>query len=281
VKARVGYDPFFPWAALTVITSIRREGKALSGHVEIVDADGLARGMRDMTNARGDCSELVTSMALAISIALDTMDRATPPAAPTPEPAPAPEPPSPTAAAPSPMSASAEEERPTTPEEKPARVVLDAALGPVVSAGFAPQSAVGGVIAGRLRWPVASVAIEGRVDLPSSRDASSGRSVSTSLRSGAVVPCMRWRVLAGCGVGMVGALATSGTNLSASETVAPYVGAGARIAAEPELAREISLSAFGEALATITGAQVRVDGADLWRSPAAAFSVGAMLFVHF
>lgn len=78
VAARFGYDPFFPWADVTITAEIRRDGKRLVGRVALVDPEGLVRGVRELEMPANECPELVTAMALAVSIALDSWEAAHP-----------------------------------------------------------------------------------------------------------------------------------------------------------------------------------------------------------
>ena len=71
VKARVGYDPFFPWAKTTVIVEMVRDGRSLVARVRLVDADGRSRGVRELRSVARGCGGLIDASALAISIALD------------------------------------------------------------------------------------------------------------------------------------------------------------------------------------------------------------------
>ena len=82
VAERLGYDPFFPWAKLTLVASVRRASNLYYAHIEFLDAQGLVRGTRDFSGSHDGCGEVISAMALGISIALDTMD----PRPPEPEP---------------------------------------------------------------------------------------------------------------------------------------------------------------------------------------------------
>ena len=74
VATRIGYDPFFPSASKTVIAQISRAPTGYRGKVQIVGDDGNLRGTRDLSTRGDDCSELLSALALAISIALDDLD---------------------------------------------------------------------------------------------------------------------------------------------------------------------------------------------------------------
>jgi len=71
VAARLGYDPFFPSAEKTIVARIVRTKDELRATVELVDEHGLMRGVRELKASAGQCGELVATMALAISIAID------------------------------------------------------------------------------------------------------------------------------------------------------------------------------------------------------------------
>src|SRR5205823_12136080 len=100
VAARLGYDPFFPTAQQTVIAEISHAKRGFRGRVEVVDDAGHARGERVIDSASEDCAEMMRSLALAISIAVDDLDVAPAVKSPAPPPssspaAPAPAPPTP------------------------------------------------------------------------------------------------------------------------------------------------------------------------------------------
>jgi hypothetical protein len=50
VRARLGYDPFFPWADQTVVVHVAaRPNRRLSGKVYLVDSQGRASPEREFT----------------------------------------------------------------------------------------------------------------------------------------------------------------------------------------------------------------------------------------
>src|SRR5688572_9243085 len=71
VAARLGYDPFFAAADKTIVARILRHREELRATVELVDDGGMVRGVREFKTRAGQCDELVATMALAISIAID------------------------------------------------------------------------------------------------------------------------------------------------------------------------------------------------------------------
>src|SRR6185503_7935336 len=71
VAARLGYDPFFAAADKTIVARIIRNREELRATVELVDDRGMVRGVREFKAPADQCDELVETMALAISIAID------------------------------------------------------------------------------------------------------------------------------------------------------------------------------------------------------------------
>ena len=69
VATRIGYDSFFPAAQKTVIAQVARGGRGYSERVQIIGDDGNMRGERQLASKGDDCAELVSTMALAVSIA--------------------------------------------------------------------------------------------------------------------------------------------------------------------------------------------------------------------
>ncbi|MFT3768139.1 MAG: hypothetical protein QM820_22030 [Minicystis sp.] len=292
VAARLGYDPFRDDAPRSIDASVRQAGGALRGEVTLTDAAGHVTGTRRLATANDDCEELVASMALAISIAIDpeVLFRPAPP-----PPASAPAPPAP-AAAPPPRAPAPEpprrSERPPAiiPEPLPAAIVAPrpervhfrAGAGGVVAFGAAP--AVNGGITTQvgLRYRAFSAAIEGRFDVPASTAAPGGGTVSAGLLAASVVPCFHVRAFAACGIGMVGALRGTGAGVpSAKAAVTPFAALGLRAGVEIPVAGIVSADLHGDLDITLTRTTLQLDGRDVWTTPRAAGAFGAGVLVHF
>ncbi len=71
VERRLGYDPFVPTADNTIVVTIDRETDQLMGRVQLVDADGTVRGLRSVATDVDRCEDLISTMALTISLAID------------------------------------------------------------------------------------------------------------------------------------------------------------------------------------------------------------------
>jgi hypothetical protein len=280
VATRLGYDPFFPTAQKTVIAQVTRTPGGYHGKVQIVGDDGKVRGERDLASKGDDCAEIVSTMALAVSIALDDLDESThaappAPAAPVePEPPPAPppvarvEPPSP----PPP--------RPVVPEGP--RVELGASAGPVISVGTAPAAAVGGSVAATLGYGAFAARLEVRGELPSSGALVPTGIVSTSTILAALSGCGRGKIPFAClgaGLGSVSSK-TEGITRPASDSgrlVVLVASAGADIA----LGRVLYVEPFLAAAVNLTPHRVEVDGSRAFSVPIVAGTAGLHLGGHF
>ena len=75
VNDRLGYDPFFDPlvrnAEQTIVARITSQAGGLRGEVHLLDETGSVRGSRELRAPSAQCAELVSRMALAISIAVD------------------------------------------------------------------------------------------------------------------------------------------------------------------------------------------------------------------
>ena len=71
VSARLGYDPFFVWAERTIVTQTERQERGFRATVQLLDDKGMVRGSRVLKSNASECTELVKSVALAISIGVD------------------------------------------------------------------------------------------------------------------------------------------------------------------------------------------------------------------
>ncbi len=238
VAARLGYEPFRPLAALTVIASVTRAGAVYQGDVRLLGEKGDEVGSRSIGHGSESCAEVISALALSISVAIDPLLLVRPPPpAPVPaeKPAPEPPPPPPTAAPPPPPPPPASPATPPPPiasEQLPrVRPFVGAVL--LGSVGSAPAPALGAVIFGGLRAGRFSITAEARADLPSSA-VSSG--ASSFLLLGTVAPCVHVAFAFGCvaaSAGLLTAYATPSASDSNPVTARAVYGAvGPRIGVE-------------------------------------------------
>lgn len=227
VTVRIGYDPFFPVAQKTVLAQIHRVSKGYGGTVQIVGDDGKVRGARELTTTGDDCGELVTALALAVSIALDDLDEG-PPATPVETPMAAEELVTPV---PSPPA------RPSEPEPVPqapskegtSKVNVVMSMGPTGSLGTGPDVAAGASLSAALRWPSVAARLDVRGELPASKamvNAAGGGQVATNLVVATASGCVRGRVPFACIGGGAGVLfsRTDGITRPARDSAALLVG---------------------------------------------------------
>ena len=288
VTERVGYDPFFPHAPLTVVAEMSRSGDELVARVHLVDANAIAMGSRELRSSQKDCAEIFRALALAISIAIDPQVSVPPTPSTTPPPSVAPEP-GPATAKPteSPASTSADVARASMPADAADRAPASAStayalsLGGTSSFDVAPSTAVGaslGLEVRRGRW---SIEFEGRADLPASARVEGG-AVSAWQASGALLPCGHVGAVFGCALGAIGRFEGTGADVSQPSTAtAIYAVAGLRLGAELVLVDRFWLRVHADGLANLDRPTLRLDGVERWSVPLLGASVGAALAYHF
>jgi hypothetical protein len=303
VAARLGYDPFFPWAKQTVVVQVWREARRYRARLQLVDAAGLAHGTRTLASEQSTCAELFDAAALAISIAMDSFPTtepepsATPSAEaatrpttpPTASSEPTTVPSTPPATPPGPASAERASTRPSdAPDSLPvapsdAHLQGFAGLDILGVSGAEPAptgalAAFGGIVS-----RIASLSLEVRADAPVSANSAAGtgrvRAWSYAI---AVAPCARYRVASLCAVGAVGLLygrADDITDPRSDSTL--FATAGARLGADWPLSGAISLRTHLDASAELRRIHLQIGGSDGWISPLAAFSAGAGIAARF
>ena len=283
VAERLGYDPFFPSANRTIVAQIERKGGGYAAELKILDASGISLGERSLPPTTRDCSEVLRSLALAISIAIDDLDAAAPKppvdapvAAPEPPPAPTPAPaPPPVAPADAPAAAS--------PEKRPVWLAAEVSvLGAVASA---PAPALGGAAGARLVGPWWSVGLEGRLDAPASDAIPGGGRVETALTLGVASACAwigdGWRPFV-CAVGALGSFRGTTTDVTtARSATALYSGFGARLGLDVSLAGPLYASGRLGALGSFTPHRALLNGAVVFTLPSVSGEVAVGLGVRF
>jgi hypothetical protein len=296
VSARLGYDPFFPWAKQTVVVQVWRESRQYKARLQLIDAAGLAHGTRALSSSQTSCAELFDAAALAISIAMDslpkeepapatTRDAASPPTAPpsgsasahddaaASTPAPAPPPPHIETAAPA--------AAPSPPP--PALLGLDLGVDVLGVAGVEPGLTVGAAAFVGLRTRGAYATIEVRGDAPASAASAAtvGRVHAWSLQA-ALVPCARYLQASFCAVGVLGQLRAESTGITdprADEAL--FVSAGARVGVDWPLSERLSLRTHVDATVDLRRVHLQIGGGEAWTAPLVGGVAGAGLVAHF
>lgn len=274
VAHRLGYDPFFPWAERTVVAQIDASAKGFRGQVRIIDGTGKLLGQRVLDAPARDCGELVKSLALAISVAIDDLEDA----APEPSVAPAQQPaqaevapePLPPRAEPSP-----EPDRVSPAPANPSAPRLFTTAGLLASVQSAPAPTLGATLGVGVRLPRWSTALEGRADLPASDTLTGGGRVSTHLLVGSIVPCVRVQPFSFCAVGSLGAFFAQADDVAiANDGSALYLAAGARVAVDIPIADWASAYIALDVAATLRRHRLQLDGTNVYELPPTSESLG-------
>jgi hypothetical protein len=277
VASRLGYDPFFPWAAKTIVARVTMEPAGWEGSVDLLDDAGIIRGSRHLrAPSDSSCSELLAGMALAISIAVDpdSVDRTAPPSTPAgtpdaepsasniaeapvspPPPDPAPAPSADSHALPSPALASS--------------YVVELQAGIVGSAGLAPSWAMGpavGLSVARSWW---SAGFEARYQFVEPLAAPVGTVTSWSVGAALLACGVRGPVFF-CPQFAADRLTVTGEGVTRPRNDATFLWrAGARAGVDIPLSDTLSILVYADVLARLNRAEVELDGRPVWNEPIA------------
>jgi hypothetical protein len=265
VNARLGYDAFDTAAAEELKVTLQRSGRELQAIITITDGQGQLRAERRLVSRQGDCTELASSVELAVSIAIDPF-RVAPQPEPVVEPAPAP-PPEPLPVAPS------------TRAPQPFLGMVKA--GALLGQGATPERTLGFVLGGSVRRGLWSLGLEGRADLARSHGLPVG-DISAYVVTGSLVPCVHFYGAAACALFSAGALHAQGRGLNdAQQITRSYVAMGARLAYALPLSRRISLLFHGDVTTPLASTELQVDHESVWTTPHVAAALGIGLGINF
>jgi len=291
VRKRLGYDPFFPAARQTIIVEIIDLDGGLRAQMRLVDEHGMIVGSRELHEKSEHCDELVASLALAISIALDpsaALGEAPAVATKSDNAQPAPAEPPPEAALESVAQEHPQKPRPPRePMASPAPENLDRLQFGVRSTVFADMGTAPALAFGwRLGLDVyrnwLRFAAEFSQQLPTSEELADGGQARASLLAGSFVPCLASETLAGCGLLSIGALQTRGEEIAYPSSQSTFYAAlGARFEYTPIVLGKLQLLSQFDILKPLTPVSLRVLGEEVWHSPSLTFSVGVGLRLHF
>jgi len=229
VAARLGYDPFAPTASRTIVTRIRKVGGKLVSRIELHDASGKLRGVRELE--AGTCADLAASTSFAMAVAIDPEEAhaAKPEVAPVPIPVPVPVPvPAPAPSGPPlpPRSPEAPTATPKLPEAPPkVPWVPTISLG-FYGAGLGPYATFsGGGTAGLwLEHGALGLGLEGRASIPSSTAVGTGR-VRSNIMGVSPAGCARVSGAAFCAHVFLGALQGAAEGVEAPEKQSTFFSA--------------------------------------------------------
>lgn len=294
VRQRLGYDPFFPAARQTIVVEIADRDGGLVGRVTLVDAEGIIRGARELSESAGNCHELVASLALAISITLDpsiALGSAEPP--PTAEPKAAPSVDEGPGASESELAEPAL--TPVAPRALPAVPITRAArateasvlgfgvrAGGLVAFGMVPSTTLGARLGASVRARHFSLVLEGFGSLPGSQPSSLGGRVRAALWAATLAPCFSSAWLSGCGLLLLGDLQARGLELESGRSVhLLQIAAGARVELDVPIFDAWYLLLNADFLKPLTPVRLRLHAEEVWATPAVSAALGAGLELRF
>jgi hypothetical protein len=259
VAARLGYDPFFPYASRTVSVEIELAREHGSARVVFVDDKSIEQGAQTIDGT--SCESLVRAAALAVSVSLETL---------APDPVPA-DPPSDekneiVATAPTPEvivlpTTSTRTERREAPRRAPAGRAVGFSVAPELWGGFGqwPVATFGVGAALELRHRAFGVALEGRWDVPAAVDFPTGASASVERATGSLVPCGHFGVLALCGVVSLGDSWATGVDVSSPRTASAFYAAfGGRVGLDVPIGSRFRWSVVAQAAGIATPMHIQV-----------------------
>ncbi len=303
VAERLGYDPFFPWATRTIAARIAVEGHGLRGIVDLIDAEGILRGSRELTALPQQCQELVVGMALAISIAIDpdSVDRLDPPsskapgtdgapidssASPAPSPGPVVDPPSADdgagtrePAAPRPAAsppAAAGDSGSSTRSAVGFRLTPELQAGVVGSTGLSPSWGAGPSVGAFLRASAWSAGVEGRYQFVNGASYPAGH-ISSTLVGAAALTCGHPGPAIVCVQVAADRLTVSG-DVDRPRSDAAFVWrTGVRAGLDFPLRANLALRVHADALVLLEPTSIELDGQVVWKAPLLSALGGATL----
>lgn len=288
VASRLGYDGDSPSSAGRAVLSVQRaRGGFWRGRLEVTTAAGEALPPRERSHR--DCRALVDGLLLTLAIqqaqdpprdapALERVQNTTTRSTVLVEATPARDPPRS-------ITAAVDDETAIGPRP-PALPVLPPGRGLSfrvqvelhASLGATPDFSGGGTLGVGLRWRALSVAVEGRMDVPTYLAIGEGFGFDVGVVLGGLALCGhpgRWVV---CGLGLAGVQRVTSVGLPSDQVaVLPWYAVGARFGYELPLARRLLLRAQAEVTALPSATQVTFDGQTQWSSPPVAALLGLAL----
>jgi hypothetical protein len=279
VVLRLGYDPFVPVAPLRVTVRLSADRGRVSS-ATVFSRDRFELGKRVLVEDRQRCSVLVDSVAAAVAIAIDPLHSPENRVAPAPVVAPSVQPvasaPAAPAPAPAPASPPLSSNAPSlAPHDTPPAQAKSTPWFPLVSAeavvglGVAPGATVGAQVGFGLRHGIGSYSIEGRAEAtPSAVSLTPLDRVSSTVFSGAFVPCVHASVIAVCGVLRAGSIQSTALDVSRPKIAAAFIGAAAlRVGVAIPVGTSFAFRAGAEGGLPLSRTSYVINGAIVWTPP--------------
>ena len=292
VQRRLGYDPFVAYSQRTMVVELRGDTSGLTAHLYMVDPDNVAGGIRELASPAPDCKELISAVALAISIAIDpdAIDRLEAAPSPAPDDAnigarpPTEEPPSIQPSAPSPKRDARPVVTPPAEESTPSGPKWSVGVGPAIASGPAPAPQFEVALLLGLRGEHWAATLEPRMSFPTSTDARPGEveTAAMGLYGATLSPCYRYGPLLGCYL-FDGALAVStGKDVQHPRTDRSFWWAmGLRAGVRWEVGRGLGVSGRLDGLWAPEQIVLRLNGQDVFETPQVLARFGAFVDYEF
>jgi hypothetical protein len=266
VMHRLSYNPFEPNAKDCIVLVVRREGNRLEASVELVDEQGISRGLRELDAPIGRCDELIAAASLSISLAIDpehaNREIASDEVAVAPAKVPAP--------APEAKAAAVRAEAPRLPSHpaivRPIRSrEITLSVHELSGALVKPTFGIGLGYGYRHAW--LSLSAEGNAELPVSQRLRGRGELNTWLLSASLVPCLRGTALRFCGLGSLGVLGAKTTGVAQPKNDYAWYGAlGLRLGTEGRVSRRWRLGVHVDLLRSLSTYQANFAGSTVWES---------------
>jgi hypothetical protein len=283
ITRRLGdLDPFQPDASHTVTASVTRKGAMLLAVMELRDATGTVLWV-DGFDAPEPCAALVSAMALAIVVEIETVGRTTAGGGEAAEPAaPAGLPPVPSAIPPPVPRAAPAPPRGAIKEVSTQRMRLEGGVSAVVAFGITPGTAGGMALSIGARSSDWSLGLEART-LGAFSEEMDDVPIATSVFTAAAVGCLHHRLLFACGLAEVGAYRfTAETLVDVGPRDDPLVALAARVGGEWPLSARLFMRGYIDVVEPIRAkAALRrlphgstTSARTLWASPPAGIALG-------
>lgn len=273
VAERMGYDPFVEENAILVLVAITLEDNgSRRARISLIDERGHEYGQREVITVSPTCNELMSTVALVISVAIpaatersletkrsEELERLT-------------------KAAYAPYSpGGAGDQGDAAP--RPPEPAWQLAVGGRASTGMLPGAAPGLTLELGVRRHAFSAALELTADIGRTQHVGGGR-VGTSLYRGAAIACRHGGPFALCGLFAAGALRAHADGFNDNRSITnPYVALGGRIAYRQRLARGFVAIVHVDAESALESSSLSVAGETTWTwvAPGAALVTGLEL----
>jgi hypothetical protein len=301
VAKRLGYDPFFPSAARTIVASVVLDNERLRAQAQLVDEQGIVRGSREYFARPDHCEDLIHALALSISISIDpaSVDPRDPPTAaasstkvhdePVPPPASAP----PAAVDSTNLLRQANEDRSARVERNVTFSAESAqqhglrwgvGLGTRLSLRASPGPTLGGALSLLARWSRWSGVAELGTEWPTSAELDTGEApvrIRASHSWVALAPCGHWEPFYFCGLLTAARFSVHRADFDAIGETQTVAASGGRVGIEKMLTETFGFRLEGDLLATLIRTPVTLQGREVWRAPPWSTAFSIALVAHF